>query len=71
MYARRKEQWRFLHDLQVYFTVWQNWLNMFATLATLLIIPGRISDGDWQWVFATLAYILHGLRVFEYAVMFE
>ena len=57
--------------LKEYLTDWNNFLDVFAILTTLLIIPFRIADNDWQWVFAAIAYIFHGLRIFKYAVMFK
>ena len=52
-----------------YFTDWTNWLEIIAIFLTLLIIPFRIADLDVQWVFVALAYILHTLRIFKYAVI--
>ena len=59
----RRYSWR------VYFTDWTNWLDGLAILLTLLVIPFRIVDRDEQWVFVALAYILHCLRVFKYAII--
>ena len=62
----------FIHSFKkwtVYFTDWTNWLDGLAILLTLLIIPFRIADHDEQWVFVALAYILHCLRVFKYAII--
>ena len=52
-----------------YVTDWTNWLDGLAILLTLLVIPFRIVDYDEQWVFVALAYILHCLRVFKYAII--
>ena len=53
----------------LYVTDWTNWLDDLAILLTLLVIPFRIVDYDEQWVFVALAYILHCLRVFKYAII--
>ena len=53
---------------RVYVTDWTNWLDDTAILLTLLVIPLRIVNLDEQWVFVALAYILHCLRIFKYAV---
>ena len=37
----------------------------------LLIIPFRVVDSDNQWVFAALAFMFHGLRIFKYAILFK
>lgn len=50
---------------------WKNVLDILAILFTLLIIPPRAGNSDWHWVFAALAYIFQGLRIFEYAVIVE
>ena len=52
-----------------YFGYWQNWMDMLAIISTVLIIPFRIADSDWQWRFAALAFIFHGLRLFKFAVL--
>ena len=46
-------------------------LDNLAILLTLLVIPFRIADLDEQWVFVALAYILHCLRVFKYAIIIK
>ena len=56
-------------ELKLYFRDWTNWLDIVAILTTLLIIPFRIAYLEEQWVFVSLAYILHYLRIFEYAVI--
>ena len=56
-------------ELKLYFSDWTNWFDILAVLTTLLIIPFRIANLEVQWVFVSLAYILHYLRIFEYAVM--
>ena len=58
----RHTSWR------MYVIDWTNWLDGLAILLTLLVIPFRIADLDEQWVFVALAYILHCLRTFKYAV---
>lgn len=50
---------------------WKNVLDILAILFTLLIIPPRTDNSDWQWVFAALAYIFQGLRIFKYAIIVE
>ena len=50
---------------------WNNVLDVLAIMFTLLIIPPRAFNNDWQWVFAALAYIFQGLRIFKHAVMIE
>ena len=62
-YSTRHITWK------VYVTDWTNWLENIAILLTLLIIPFRIADLYVQWVFVALAYILHSLRIFKYAVI--
>ena len=57
--------------LSNYFLDWQNILDDVAILCILLIIPFRILDRDVQWVFAALAFMFHGLRIFKYAIMFK
>jgi len=57
-------------DFKRYFTDWSNWLDIAAIVLTLLIIPFRIAGLDVQWTFAALAYTIHGLRIFKYAIMF-
>ena len=54
-----------------YFLDWQNILDDVAILCILLIIPFRILDRDVQWVFAALAFMFYGLRIFKYAIMFK
>ena len=54
-----------------YFLDWQNLLDDLAILCVLLIIPFRILDSDNQWIFAALAFMFHGLRIFKYAIMFK
>ena len=54
---------------KAYFTDWTNRLDIIAIFLTLLIIPFRIADHDWQWVFVALAYILYTLRIFKYAAI--
>ena len=62
----------FLQDvLTEYFLDWQNMLDDLAILCILLIIPFRVFDSDNQWVFAALAFMFHGLRIFKYAIMFK
>ena len=56
-------------ELKPYFRDWTNWVDILAILITLLIIPFRVANLEVQWVFVSLAYILHNLRIFEYAVM--
>ena len=51
-----------------YFSDWANWLDILAILITLFVIPLRIASLDEQWVFVALAYILHTLRLFKYAI---
>ena len=63
------EGYSFRKRLRVYFTDWTNWLDDLAILLTLLVIPFRIADLDEQWVFVALAYILHCLRLFKYAII--
>ena len=53
----------------MYFGDWTNWLDMLSIAASLLGIPFRIANLDVQWVFASLGYIFHGLRIFEYAII--
>ena len=60
-----------LRALWLYIAEVKNILDVLAILATLLIIPCRIADDDCQWVFAAIAYILQGLRIFKHAVMFK
>jgi len=50
---------------------WSSVLDILAIVFTLLIIPPRAVNNDWQWVFAALAYIFQGLRIFKHAVMIE
>ena len=57
--------------LKEYIMDWKNILDVLAILFTMFIIPFRIADNDWQWMFAALAYIFHGLRIFKYAVILE
>ena len=52
-----------------YFSDYSNILNIFAVLVTVLIVPFRFANLEFQWVFAAIAYILHSLRIFEYAVI--
>ncbi len=52
-----------------YLTDWTNWFDMLAISMTLLIIPFRFTNLNVQWIFAALAYIFHGLRIFEYAII--
>jgi hypothetical protein len=54
-----------------YFLNWQNLLDDLAILFVLLIIPFRIADSQNQWIFAALAFMFHGLRIFKYAIMFK
>ena len=54
---------------QTYFSDWTNWLNILAVVLTLLIIPLRIANLREQWMFVSLAYVAHTLRIFEYAVI--
>ena len=54
---------------RVYFTDWTNWLDILSVAATLLIIPFRIANLEVQWVFVAVAYVLHSLRLFEYAII--
>ena len=54
-----------------YFLDWQNMLDDLAIIFVLLIIPFRIADSDNQWLFAALAFMFHGLRIFKYAIMFK
>ena len=56
-------------SLKRYFSDWSNWLDIAAILLTLLIIPFRIAGLSQQWMFAALAYTVHGLRIFKYAIM--
>ena len=62
--------WNLLQALWLYITDLQNVMDVLAISATLLIIPCRIADHDCQWVFAAIAYILQGLRIFKHAIMF-
>ena len=52
-----------------YFTDWNNWLDIAAITTTILIIPLRFANLDVQWIFASLTYMFHGLRVFKYAII--
>ena len=52
-----------------YFTDLSNWLDILSVLFTVLIVPFRFANIEFQWVFAAIAYILHSLRIFEYAVL--
>jgi len=56
-------------SLKRYFGDWSNWLDIAAIFLTLLIIPFRIAGLSQQWMFAALAYTVHGLRIFKYAIM--
>ena len=56
-------------SLKRYFGDWSNWLDITAIVLTLLIIPFRITGLSFQWMFAALAYTVHGLRIFKYAIM--
>lgn len=42
---------------------------MLAIITTLLIIPFRAMNSDVQWAFASLTYVFHSLRIFEYAII--
>ena len=57
--------------LWFHITEWNNVLDILGIVFTLLIIPPRVVNNDWQWVFAALAYIFQGLRIFKHAVMIE
>ena len=54
---------------RVYFKDWTNWLDILSVVATLLIIPFRIANLEVQWVFVAVAYVLHSLRLFKYAII--
>ena len=54
---------------KVYVYDWTNWFDNLAILMTLLVIPFRIANLDVQWVFVALAYILHSLTIFKYAII--
>ena len=49
--------------------IFKDW-TWLARLLTLLIIPFRITNLNFQWAVAAIAYILQGLSVFEYALIF-
>ena len=68
-YSHTVRRYSFRKKCTVYVTDWTNWLDGLAILLTILVIPFRIVDLDEQWVFVALAYILHCLRVFKYAIM--
>jgi hypothetical protein len=40
-------------------------------LAVLLIIPTRLADTQWQWVFASVAVICSGLKFLHYFAVFQ
>ena len=48
-----------------------NYLDFPALLFTFLIIPLRATGQNVQWLFASLCYVLHGLRTFKYAAVFR
>ena len=52
-----------------FFEDWRNIMEILAVVCTVLIIPCRVVDTNWQWRVAALAFIFHGLRMFEYAVL--
>ena len=35
-------------------------------LAVLLIVPTRLADSRWQWVFASIAVICNGMKLLHY-----
>ena len=63
--------YRILGIVSEYFLDWKNILDDLATISFLLIIPFRIAGSDVQWVFAALAFLFQGVRIFKYAVMFK
>ena len=46
-----------------------NTVEVCRYLFILLIIPLRIANNDWQWIIASVAVILNGLRLFHYATV--
>lgn len=43
-----------------------NYIHIITSLAVYFIIPLRFLDVDLQWMFASLAYVSHGLVIFKY-----
>ena len=48
-----------------------NYLDLASIFTPLLIIPFRVANLDVQWVFAALAYLFVGLKMFKYVTAFR
>ena len=48
-----------------------NYLDLASIFTPLLIIPFRVANLDVQWVFAALAYLFVGLKMFKYVAAFR
>ena len=62
----------FRHKLKYLFD-WYNYLDLFAIICSLLIIPLRFSQNtqaeNAQWAFASIAYLLNVMRCYKFAVV--
>ena len=48
-----------------------NYLDLASIFTPLLIIPFRMTNLDVQWMFAALAYLFVGLKMFKYFTAFR
>ena len=48
-----------------------NYLDLASIFSPLLLIPFRVTNLDTQWVFASLAFLFVGLKMFKYVTAFR
>ena len=48
-----------------------NYIEWLYILFALLIIPFRVLNHPGQWIVASLAYFLHGLKIFGFLTLFK
>ena len=48
-----------------------NYVEWLYILFALLIVPFRVLNHPGQWIVASLAYFLHGLKIFDFITLFK
>ena len=48
-----------------------NYVEWLYIVFTLLIIPFRVLNHPGQWIVASLAYFLYGLKIFDFIKLFK
>ena len=56
---------------QSYLGDWINYIEWSGILFALSIVPFRALNHPGQWIVASIAYFLNGLKIFEYSALFK